>query len=1338
MIKWLFLFLLFPIVSIAQTYKYIGVEDGLSNRRVYNIPKDHKGYMWFLTHEGIDRYDGSEFKHYKLFDGIDELNSSIGFNWLYIDKEGVLWEISRKGRVFQYDSARDLFTLTYKLPKLDEFNNPSPVSFSFIDNHNNIWLCNRDFLFLYNTRTQKISRLINNIKEEITCIKQIDDTHFFVGTGVGIHYAELVNQKLELQPCEELDKLKIQVNEIYFHSASKKLLIGTFQRGIFIYDIKLKRVIKPEISLEDLSISCIKPLSMKELLIATDGAGVYKINIATHHIDPYIIADYDKNNAMNGNSINDIYVDQAERIWLANYPIGITVRNNRYSSYNWIKHAIGNKQSLINNQVNAIIEDSDGDLWFGTNNGISQYNPKTKTWNSFPAESSSGIKDKNKIFITLCEVSPGIIWAGGYSSGFYQIDKRNRSTKYFTPTDYNPKDTHPDKYIRDITKDSEGNIWSGGYHYLKKRNLKENSFRIYNGVTSITAILEKDNQHMWIGSASGLYLLNKESGVAKYIKLPIESSYIYSLYQAKNGLLYIGTSGYGLLIYNLKTKLFTHYHTENSALISNNIYSILSDHDVDILLGTENGLSSFYPKEKIFHNWTKDQGLMTIHFNSSSGVLRKNGHFVVGSSDGAVEFDKDMKIPRNYSSKMVFSDFKLFYQEVYPNDKNSPLTSSIDDTKILKLKSNQNIFSLKVSSINYDYPSNILYSWKLEGFYDEWSHPGKEDVIRFTNIDPGTYTLRVRAISSEDKRVIIEERSIQIEVAYPFWLSIWAILIYIIIIGLIAVAALRVIILSKQRKASDEKIHFFINTAHDIRTPLTLIKAPLEELEEKESLSQDGVSNINTALRNVNALLRLTTNLINFERVDTYSSELFIGEYEVNMFMSEIYDVFRPYADIKHINFTYESNFRYLNVWFDKNKMDSILKNIVSNALKYTPDNGNVSIFASDNGDTWSIEVKDTGIGIPTNEQKKLFKIHFRGSNAINSMVTGSGIGLMLVWKLVRLHRGKITMNSIEHQGSVAKIVFHKDSKYYHKARLANKKSSSMLPTQSPITSTSATFYKEVKKENTESNQRILIVEDNDELRNYLSHTLSDKYNVKTCSNGKKALVIVKEYKPELIISDIMMPEMRGDELCSILKSDIETSHIPIILLTALNDENNILAGLNTGADEYVVKPFNIGILKATIASLLTNRALLRNRYANPEAVSLGNDCINCSTDLDWKFIATVKKSVEDNLDNSAFTVDVLCNLMSMSRTSFYNKIKALTDQAPGDYIRIIRLTRAAQLLKEGKHNITEVAELTGFNDAKYFREVFKKHFKVSPSKYGKGETAPEATEDKPQPEQET
>ena len=828
---------------------------------------------------------------------------------------------------------------------------------------------------------------------------------------------------------------------------------------------------------------------------------------------------------------------------------------------------------------------------------------------------------------------------------------------------------------------------------------------------------------MRTGTSAGLYLQDKESGRLQYIASQEEPTYINTLYQAEDLSLYIGTNGSGVVVYNAKDSTFKHYHKDNCALISNNIYTILPESDGHILMSTENGISSFHPTEKIFHNWTKEQGLMSSCFSASSGTLRKNKGFVFGSTDGAIEFPEGTRLPKYIYSPMILSDFQIFYQTVFPGSMNSPLKENINQTDRLKLKYNQNTFSLNISSINYDAPDNVTFYWKLEGFYDDWNRLSEEGHLRFTNLASGDYKLCIRAVSKEEPYLYFEERSIDISIARPVWFSFWAIACYVLLATLMFITGFRIIALRKQKKISDEKTRFFVNTAHDIRTPLTLIKAPLEEMLENKTLNEAETNNMHMALRNVNSLLHMTTNLINFERAEVYSSHLYIAEYELNTYIKEIYNIFRTYAAIKHISFRYESNFSYMNVWFDKEKMDSILKNVISNALKYTPEKGDILISVYDIGNTWRLEIKDNGIGIPTKEQRKLFKMHFRGTNAINSKTTGSGIGLMLVRKLVNLHNGKIHIESTEHQGTTIRITLPKDKEQFKHFTLAIKEKKSAYELDVPITPSERTDS--FQTEDKDKLQRILIVEDNDELRNYLLQSFSPNYNVQVCGNGKEALAIVKQFWPELILSDIMMPEMRGDELCTAIKSNIETSHIPILLLTALGDEKNILEGLQIGADEYIVKPFSINILKASIANLLANRALLRKKYADLEINAAEEEppTATCSNSLDWIFMSNVKKNIEDNIDNPDFTVDTLCSLLNMSRTSFYNKLKALTAQAPADFVRNIRLKHAANLLKEGKYSITEVAERTGFCDGKYFREVFKKYFNVSPSQYAKGDT---------------
>ena len=1186
-----------------------------------------------------------------------------------------------------------------------------------MDKSDRIWLCYKDSITWYDIRTGTTLHMPTPVNGEITAIEQTDDNHFFIGTGSGLFHARIEKGKLNIMPDKMMEGIGTSVHELYYHAVSKQLFVGNYKEGILIYDVGKTGKVIPCQSPNNVEINRIVALNAHELLVATGGKGVYKLDMNTCMSEPYITADYNSYNGMNGNNINDIYVDEEERIWLANYPTGITVRNNRYGSYDLIRHSLGNSLSLVNDQVHDVLEDSDGDLWFATSNGISLYQTDTKEWRSFLSSFDPVPDDENHIFLALCEASPGVIWAGGFMSGICKIEKR----KGFKISHLSPAaiaGVRPDQYIFDIKKDSGGDIWSGGYHHLKRINLETKSVRLYPGVNSITTIQEKDTRQMWIGTRMGLYQLDKESGVYQYVDLPIESPYICALYQRNDGILYIGTRGAGLLVYNINKKKFIHqYRTDNCALISDNIYTILPRQDESLLMGTENGITIYSPREHSFRNWTREQGLMSVNFNTGSATTYSKNTLVFGGNDGAVRFPIDIQIPEPHYSRLLLRDFMIAYHPVYPGDDGSPLEKDIDETDRLELAYGQNSFSLDVASINYDYPSNILYSWKIDGFHKEWSRPSLDNRIVVRNLPPGSYTLQIRAISNEEKYKTYETRSIQIVITPPAWASVWAMAGYAILLVLVMVIIFRIIILHRQKKVSDEKTRFFINTAHDIRTPLTLIKAPLEEVIENRMVKEQALPHINMALKNVNALLQLATNLINFERVDVYSSTLYVSEYELNSYMDNVCATFRKYAEMKHVRFVYESNFDYLNVWFDSDKMGSILKNILSNALKYTPEGGSVHIYACEEGNSWSIEVKDTGIGIPSCEQKKLFRNCFRGSNVINLKVTGSGIGLMLVYKLVKLHKGRIQIQSTEHEGTCVQVTFPKGNSHLHKAKFISPKTPNEC-SETIVPDGTSGLSMETSQVNG-SLQRILIVEDNDDLRNYLIDMFKTSYNVQSCPNGKEALVIIREFNPNLVISDIMMPEMGGDELCSAIKGDLEISHIPVILLTALGDEKNMLEGLEIGADAYITKPFSVGILKATVKNILANRTLLRQVYNSIEDREQTLP-VNCTNTLDWKFIASVKECIENNMGNSDFNVDILSSQHHMSRTSFFNKLKALTGYAPADYIRMIRLQHAAQLLKQGEHTVTEIADMVGFSDAKYFREVFKKYYNVSPSKFNK------------------
>ena len=939
-----FLFVLLLIngtVSRGQIYKYIGLEDGLNNQKIYHIQKDRRGYMWFLTQEGIDRYDGKHIKHYNFSDDNMTLDSRIALNWLYMDNGNVLWVIGQKGRIFRYDSQHDKFELAYVHPELIRNKSQAFLNYGYLDKNDRIWLCCKDSITWYDTHTGTVLHMSVPVDGEITTIEQTDGNHFFIGTGSGLFRAGIEEGKLKVIPDEALESIA-PVHELYYHAVSKQLFVGNYKEGILIYDMGgTGKIISCQFP-NHVEINQIAALNAHELLVATGGKGVYKLDVNTYMSEPYITADYSSYNGMNGNNINDVYVDEEDRIWLANYPTGITIRNNRYGSYDLIRHSLGNTRSLVNDQVHDVVEDSDGDLWFATSNGISFYQTDTKEWRSFFSSFDPVPNDENHIFLALCEVSPGVMWAGGYTSGIYKIEKK----KGFKVTYLSPAaiaGVRPDQYIYDIKKDSGGDIWSGGYYHLKRINLETKNVRLYPGVSSITTIQEKDDRLMWIGTRMGLYLLDKESGIYRYIDLPIESPYICALYQREDGILYIGTRGAGLLVYDINKKKFIHqYRTDNCALISDNIYTILPRQDESLLMGTETGITIYSPQKHSFRNWTREQGLMSVNFNAGSATAWNKSTLVFGGNEGAVKFPTNIQIPEPHYSRLLLRDFMIAYHPVYPGDDGSPLKKDIDETDRLELAYGQNTFSLDVASINYDYPSNILYSWKIDGYHKEWSRPSQDNRILVRNLPPGSYTLQIRAISNEEKYKTYETRNIQIVITPPVWASLWAMVGYAILLVLVMIIIFRIIMLQKQKKVSDEKTRFFINTAHDIRTPLTLIKAPLEEVIENRMVTEQALPHMNMALKNVNTLLQLTTNLINFERIDVYSSTLYVSEYELNTFMNDVCAAFRKYAEMKHVRFVYESNFDYLNVWFDSDKMGSILKNILSNALKYTPEEGSV------------------------------------------------------------------------------------------------------------------------------------------------------------------------------------------------------------------------------------------------------------------------------------------------------------------------------------------------------------------------------------------------------------
>ena len=1298
----------------AQLYRYLDTQQGLSSRRVIAVEKDQKGYMWFLTQEGVDRYNGKQFTNYILSDGNRPVLHFPNLSQLHIDNQDDIWVTGKNGFIFKYNQMLDKYDLVMNFADSLKTKRRLPLTHTSIDRQNNLWLCTRNAQYIYRTDTKHVIKLETPIKEEVFYIEQAKGNRYFFGTRENVYVASLKGNRLVLEPEHTISNIH-RVQHIHYHVPTNRLLIGTMADGFFVYDPQTKMTHNIG-NLKDVTMNdavTAQP-SSEEVLIATDGNGVYKLNMNTLQLHSFL-STTQESDKMNGDIIKDIYLDEEGRVWMTVFPFSVTIYSDKYPKYEWLHQTNNDSQSLANSRVTQVIEDSDGDIWVTTNNGIGCYHTRTKQWTTLLSSHDQNRQDQNYVYISLCESTPGTILVGGYMSGMYRINKKDMRPQYFSPQQEGYTDIRPDKYIRSIYRDEQGTVWAGGYYNFKSMNFATGQIDHYQTEYPISVITSKSDKELWVGTVNGIYKFNKQKKEFEQEPLLTDMGAVNTIYQADNQLTYIGTHGSGLCVYNNRTGELKTYDTNNSALLSNNIFCILpSTSEGELIISTENALVCFNTQEERFQNWTKEQGMLSENFSTSAGVKTHKGKILFGCEDGLIYIADSIKLPREFKSKMVFSNLNIHYQQMLPGMEESPLTVPIDQTEKITLAHDQDIFSIEVSSINYDRPSRILYSWKLEGFYNEWTKPSQRNLIRYMNLAPGDYTLKVRAILLDDGRTL-EERSLRIHVDPPFSQTMGAYTIYILIGVLTIFIIMRYLWMRKESMLSHEKIQFFTNTAHDIRTPLTLIKGPLSEISRTEQLTEKGKENLQYAIRSTDSLAELANKLIDFQKEERYTSIINVSLCDLNQYIANFTEMFRPYSRKKGILLTFEGTDSPLEGWIDVNKMDSILHNLLSNAMKYTPEGGQVKVILQGNNTHWSVEISDTGIGISASDQKKMFKQLFRGQNAINQRITGSGIGMLQTYRLVKRHLGNITVTSEENKGTTFHLRFPTDHKKYihHKDTVSNESVPYFIPEPTDNSS---------YKPSPQTAPSLLIVEDNPDLRNFLRQSLAESYRITEAQNGQEALETIAQEQPDLIISDIMMPVMRGNDLCQTLKDNMETSHIPIILLTALGDRESILHGLNVKADSYVVKPFDIDILKANIASVLTNKEILRKRFSqlDYQTENLPKEVQETpGLSLDQEFLEKITKLVIKNLGKD-FNVDDLCLEMGMSRSSLYNKVKALTDHSPSDFIRQTRLKEGASLLRSKKYTVAEVSDMLGFSDPKYFTDIFKKYYGMTPSAYMK------------------
>lgn len=1335
----------FPIPSQSEkqvnshsfTYQYLTTKEGLSNQRVFSILEDKKGFIWISTRSGVDCFNGRTVKNYNLF-GEDIIVDGAG-RMIYLTKDlhETLWAYTSAGKVFKYDPISDAFTLEIDVAELTE--SGILLNDLFIDSSDRFWFGLKNGLFRYAHSSGNIENILKG--------KCINSIHFspanevlYIATTEGLYERNPQNGEI----TSTLPDFYVQ--SVFYDSATSLLWIGTFNSGIKVRDTRTENYLSNEAlnQLPHLPYRSVIIYDEQTLLLGIDGAGVCAVTRDAKASWSFLNANQEEEGELKGNGIYALCKDSSSNLWIGSYTGGVACANPKRYFFELTRHEYKNPQSLTNNHVNAILEDNEGDLWYATNQGISVHLTKSGNWKHFL---------KENVFLTLCNDGDGNVWTGGYGTGVYCLNKHTGIRRHLTTDQSGTLTTN---YIYSILKDENNkDLWLGGMYgnlvrYTPSQAGKAEEFTSYD-ITLINSITQVNKDTLALATANGLYLLDKQTGnFRQYFTSPSNAdtrsnSFIYSMYFPAPDKVWFGTDGGGINLLDLKTGKAVTYSTADG-LPSNYVYSILPDNKGHLWLSTDKGLAYITPSPtpEITNIGFLD-GLAN-EFNFMSYTRLRNGDFIYGSTNGAIRFNPENFTRPLYEAPLHFTSFEVPQKSrEKTEEKKIQFNRMLNEGKTIRLKYNENSFLISFISVSYQYQQDIQYSYQLKGFEQNWSAPTKELGIRYTNIPPGDYTFHVKSMSKNGGRQL-DEQTIRIHIAQPYWNTTLAWLIYIILLAGITYFVWRFFANKMEKKHFSEKIQFFINTAHDIRTPVTLIMAPLGDLSKEEGLSKEGKRYLQIARKNTEKLYNLITQLLDFQKIDTTHLTLQVAEYDLKSYLQEKVLSFQTLCESKQIRMQLLLPDSPVSLWMDKDKADKIFDNLFSNAVKYTPAGGEITVKVEQNDKKITIAVKDNGIGIPRKAQRYIFSNFYRAENAVNSKETGSGIGLLLTRRLMKLHKGHISFSSNEGEGSTFLLTFRKGNHHLARYIVPARIDTSIISATEPVTEViepsdllsdvpdlSDTDLSDTDTNNApqtdKSKERIMIVEDNDELRFYLKKTFAPIYSVIDKPDGESALEYLKDKSVELIISDVMMPGIQGDELCRRIKSDFATSHIPVILLTAKTEKDAILEGLESGADDYLTKPFDTEILKTKIKGVLQNRKIMREYFLShslsPDSAAIApneeKESAECTASLlspmDKEFLERCTRLVTENLANPDFTINQLCREVALSRTLFYEKLKALTGQAPTEFIKLLRMTEAANLLKQ-QIPVQEVALLVGFTDAKYFSTAFKKHYGVSPSKF--------------------
>lgn len=1307
--------------SVEEHYyfKNLSIRNGLSQNTVNAILQDRKGFMWLGTKDGLNRYDGLSFRKFKH----DAANPrSIGNSFitsLYEDFNGNIW-VGTDAGVYIYYPEKEAFE-EFDCQSLEKTRIERSVSMIAGDKQGRVWIAvEAQGMFCYDTR-QKLLRNypLSEISSNIKCFTFDSGGTLWLGFyGDGLYYSKDNLATVHPYGSPEDGKREFEGGVItkIVQGNYNCLYIGSVKEGVSELNLtsgQVRNLLAIDESGESIFCRDLLPYSDNELWIGTE-SGIYIYNLRTAQFIHLRASLYDSY-SLSDNAIYALYKDREEGLWIGSYFGGVDYYPRQYTYFaKYYPKNIAN--SLHGKRVREFCRADDGTLWIGTEDGgLNHFNPKTKEFHFF--EPSAGFTNIHG----LC-MDGSHLWVGTFSKGLRVIDTRTgvvlrTYTEGHTPHSLN------DNSIFSICRTSAGEIYLGTLFGLLRYNRTQDSFDCIPELNGkfVYDIKEDSYGNLWLATyANGAYCYDVSARRWKnYVfdaederSLPYDK--VLSVFEDSYRQIWLTTQGGGFCLFHPDTETFTRYGLKDG-LPNDVVYQIVEDDDRFLWLTTNNGLVRFDPKTMEMKVFSTANGLPTNQFNYRSGFKDEAGNIYLGSINGFVAFDPRTFAENRQVPAVAITDFLLFNKEVSVGETDSPLKSSITFSDKVVLTADQNSFSFRIAALSYQAPRMNKLMYKLEGFDEGWLTIGESPLVTYSNLGYGDYVFKVKA-SNSDGVWNEQETSLHLSILPPFYLSGWAYCFYVLFFMGCLVCVIfyfkrrnyrkqhrqmEMLEQEKEREVYHAKIDFFTNVAHEIRTPLTLIKGPLENIILKKEVDSETKEDLYIMKQNTERLLNLTNQLLDFRKTETRGFRLNFTECDVVAVLRETYLRFTSLAKQKGLDFILELPQECFMADVNQEALTKIISNLLNNGVKYASTYLRISLETDEK--VFHIRTFNDGEMIPDTMKEEIFKPFVRLDKE-DEVTTGTGIGLALSRSLAELHQGSLMMEKGEEVNCFClTLPVNQDSTITLSAENVSQVEENSCGWEQEETDTK------------EKKPMILVVEDNPDMLAFIRKQLTTEYSVLTAMNGIEALAVLDNHYVNLVVSDVMMPQMDGFELCKTIKSDLSYSHIPVVLLTAKTNIQSKIEGLELGADAYIEKPFSVEYLLANISSLIHNREKLRQTFAKSPFVAANTMAL---TKADEEFIWKLNDIIQANLHNPEFSMEDMANALKMSRSSFYRKIKGVLDLSPNEYLRLERLKQAAQLLKEGKSRVNEICYTVGFNSPSYFSKCFLKQFGVLPKDF--------------------